>query len=166
MLFSMKGRDDKGYPLQGVDVVPERKGLKPGWKLFWREEDFRADKIEYCVSRLVELMKEANKRADKYKDQVDILNRKYNLHDEYLALKYSDICDECEKVSDSAIPGKTYTLCQAWVSKESWRKSENKQEISFKFSATCTANYTLFTIGIIANQTLWFACCFLSKKSN
>ena len=88
----MKGRDDKGYPLEGVDVVPERKGWKPGWKPFCREEDFHKDKIEYCISRLVELLKEANKRADQYKDQVDFLNRKYNnLHDEYLALKYSNI---------------------------------------------------------------------------
>lgn len=111
---SVKGRDDNGYPLEGVDVVPERKGFTPGWKPFCREEEFHKDKIKYCTSRLVTLLKEANKRADQYKDQLDSLHRKYNaLHDEYLALKYSDICDECQKVADSAIPGKTYSVCQA-----------------------------------------------------
>ena len=47
----MKGRDEKGYPLEGVDVVPEHKGKRK--PLYSKEEDFHAGKIESSLSRLV-----------------------------------------------------------------------------------------------------------------
>ena len=40
----MKGRDEKGYPLVGVDVVPEHKGKRK--PLYNEEQDFHAGKIE------------------------------------------------------------------------------------------------------------------------
>ena len=59
----MKGRDEKGYPLEGVDVVPEHKGkLKP---LYSKEEDFHAGKIESSLARLVELLQQANSPLQK-----------------------------------------------------------------------------------------------------
>lgn len=60
-------------------------------------------KIEYSLARLVELLKDANKCVDDYKDGLNTMNKKYNnLHDDYIALRYSDIWAECQKVSDSA----------------------------------------------------------------
>ena len=44
MLCSIKGRDEKGYPLEGVDVVPEHKGKRK--PLYSKEQDFHAGKIE------------------------------------------------------------------------------------------------------------------------
>ena len=120
----MKGCDAQGYPLEGVDVVPERKPeWKPGWKLLYsKEEDFHAGKIQYCVQRLTELLQEVNKRNDdmkdkydKLKDEYSALHRKYtNLHTDNVALKYSDLCSECQNAKDSTrSSGKTYTLCES-----------------------------------------------------
>ena len=108
----MKGRDKNGHPLEGVDVVAERKGE---WRpLYSKEEDFHAGKIEYSLARLVELLQEANKRAEDWKDKVDTIQRKYNnLHADNIALKYSDLCIACQKVEGSTPSGKTYTLCQS-----------------------------------------------------
>ena len=35
----MKGRDEDGYPQEGVDLIPEHKGK---WKLLHSHEDFHA----------------------------------------------------------------------------------------------------------------------------
>ena len=105
----VEGRDADGYPTEGIDVVPERKP-KP---LYKKEEDFHAGKIEYSLARLVELLQEANKRAEEAENKVETLNRKYNnLHADYIALKYNNLCVECQTVKDSAMSGKTYTLCK------------------------------------------------------
>ena len=61
----MKGRDEKGYPLEGVDVVPEHKGKRK--PLYNKELDFHA---ESSLSRLVELLQQANERAEELKDSV------------------------------------------------------------------------------------------------
>ena len=53
ILCSMKGRDEDGYPLEGVDVVPEHKGKR---KLLYSKEDFHAGKIKSSLSGLVELL--------------------------------------------------------------------------------------------------------------
>ena len=110
MLSSLlKGRDANGYPIEDIDVEPERK-VKP---LYKNEEDFHAGKIEYSLARLVELLQEANKRAKEWEENVETLNRKYNnLHADYIALKYSNLCGECQKVKGSTPSGKTYTLCE------------------------------------------------------
>ena len=60
MLCLIKGRDEKGYPLVDVDVVPEHKGKRR--QLYSKEEDFHAGKIESSLSRLVELLQQANER--------------------------------------------------------------------------------------------------------
>ena len=93
----MKGRDEKGYPLEGVDVVPEHKGK---WKpLYSKEQDFHAGKIESSLSRLVELLQQANERVEKLKDSVEYWSRKYHsLYQEHMALKYGDLCKRCQTI--------------------------------------------------------------------
>ena len=58
-MCSLRGRDQNGYPLEGVDVVPD-------------------GKLESSLSRLIGLLQEANKRADNWKDMTDTLQRKKN----------------------------------------------------------------------------------------
>ena len=110
MLSSLvKGRDADGYPTEGIDVVAERKATP----LYKKEEDFQEGKIEYSLAGLVELLQDANKRAEEWENKVETLNRKYNnLHADYIALKYSNLCDACQNVKDSTASGKTYTLCK------------------------------------------------------
>ena len=91
-MCSLRGRDQNGYPLEGVDVVPD-------------------GKLESSLSRLIGLLQEANKRADNWKDMTDTLQRKYNaLYQDYMALKYSDLCVLCQKELDSTPAGETITL--------------------------------------------------------
>ena len=91
-MCSLKTRDKTGYPLEGVDVVSE-------------------GKLESSLSRLIGLLQEANKRADNWKDMTDTLQRKYNaLYQDYMALKYSDLCVLCQKELDSTPAGETITL--------------------------------------------------------
>ena len=47
----IKGRDEHGYPLEGVDVVPHFPRTTP------REEE--------TIPRLVQLLQDANRRADR-----------------------------------------------------------------------------------------------------
>ena len=110
MLCSMKGRDEKGYPLEGVDVVPEHKGKqKP---LCSKKQDFHATKIESSLSRLVELLQQANERVEQLKDSVQYWSRKYHsLYQEHMALKYGDLCERCQTIRDTTPPGDTLTLC-------------------------------------------------------
>lgn len=91
-MCSLRGRDQNGYPLEDVDVVPD-------------------GKLESSLSRLIGLLQEANKRADNWKDMTDTLQRKYNaLYQDYMALKYSDLCVLCQKELDSTPAGETITL--------------------------------------------------------
>ena len=91
-MCSLKGRDQNGYPLEGVDVVPD-------------------GKLECSLSRLIGLLQEANKRADNWKDMTDTLQRKYHaLYQDYMALKYSGLCVLCQKELDSTPVGETITL--------------------------------------------------------
>ena len=91
-MCSLKTRDQTGYPLEGVDVVSECK-------------------LESSLSRLIGLLQEANKRADNWKDMTDTLQRKYNaLYQDYIALKYSDLCVLCQKELDPTPVGETITL--------------------------------------------------------
>ena len=43
-----------------------------------KEEDFHAGKIESSLSRLVEILQEANRRADNWKDVIDTIKRRYD----------------------------------------------------------------------------------------
>ena len=106
----MKGRDEKGYPLEGVDVVPEHKGKRK--QLYSKEEDFHAGKIESSLSRLVELLQQANEREEKLKDSVQYWSRKYHsLYQEHMAMKYGDLCERCQTIKDTTPPGDTITVC-------------------------------------------------------
>ena len=88
----LKGRDQNGYPLEDVDVVP-------------------VGKLDSSLSRLTGLLQEANKRADNWKDMTNTLQRKCNaLYQDYMALQYSDICVSCQNEKDSTPAGKTITL--------------------------------------------------------
>lgn len=91
-MCSLITRDQNGYPLEGVDVVSDVK-------------------LDSSLSRLIGLLQEANKRADNWKDMTDTLQRKYNaLYQDYMALKYSDLCVLCQKELDSTPAGETITL--------------------------------------------------------
>ena len=111
MLCSVKGRDEYGYAVEGVDVVPERSKWVP---LYKDEGYFHKGKIEPSLSKIVDLLKESNKRVDQWKDACDLLHRKYkDLYQHHMALKYGDICSTCQKVSDTTPPGKTITMCHS-----------------------------------------------------
>ena len=106
----MKGRDEKGYPLEGVDVVPEHKGKRK--PLYSKELDFHAGKIEPSLSRLVELLQQANERVEELKDSVQYWSRKYHgLYQEHMALKYGDLRERCQTIKDTTPPGDTITVC-------------------------------------------------------
>ena len=105
----MKGRDEDGYPLEGVDLVPEHKGKR---KLLHSHEDFHASKIESSMSRLVELLQQANERVEKLKDNVQYWSRKYrSLYHKHMALKYGDLRERCQTIRDTTRPGGTITVC-------------------------------------------------------
>ena len=114
MLCSVKGRDEYGYAVEGVDVVPERQ-QESKWKPLYEDEGyFHKGKIESSLSRIVDLLKESNKRVDQWKDDYDFLQRRYNnLCKDHMALKYGDICGTCQKVSDATPPGMTIKLCHS-----------------------------------------------------
>ena len=98
MLRSMLclGRDDHGYPADGMDIVSER------------------PKPKNAISELIALFQQANEREEELNDKVDYWHRKYNqLYADYIALKYDDLCLTCQKVQDSTPSGKTYTLCES-----------------------------------------------------
>ena len=61
---------------------------------------------------IVKLLKEANERADKMQDEKDYWYRcHHDLYQDYIALKFSDICDEC-KVKEESIKSDELILCQ------------------------------------------------------
>lgn len=118
-MCSLMTRDQNGYPLEGVDVVSD-------------------GKLDCSLSRLIGLLQEANKRADNWKDMTDTLQRKYNaLYQDYMALKYSDLCVLCQKELDSTPAGETITLfrCGSEGKKPSrvlnlnWKRCGKRQDI-------------------------------------
>ena len=89
----MSLRDANGYPLQGIDVVPERP--KPS-----------------KMAQLVKLLREANRREEKANDEAAHWRDAYHrLNQDYIALKFEDMCSDCKRVKDGTDPGETYTLC-------------------------------------------------------
>ena len=98
---NMSTRDADGYPLQGIDVVPEGVGEKR-----------KLVEIKYNLSKLIGLLQEPNHREEQLKIVQDRQHRKYRaLEQEYLALKYGNRCDDCIRVQDDVedviIPCKT-----------------------------------------------------------
>ena len=71
-----------------------------------------AGKIESSLSRLVELLKQANERVEQLKDSVQYWSRKYHsLYQEHMALKYGDLCERCQTIKDTTSPGDTLAVC-------------------------------------------------------
>ena len=108
MSCTLKGRDAQGYPLEGVDVVPDKK--PPGT---WRPPYSKEEKGDKTIPSLVQLLQDANKRETQLKDSVDYWNRKYHdLYQDYMALKYGNLCQTCQTTQALTPPGKTITLCR------------------------------------------------------
>ena len=100
--MSLKTRDADGYPLQGIDVVPERVS-----------ENRKLVEIKDNLLKLIGLLQEANHREEQLKVVHERLLRIYRaLEQEHLALKYDNRCDDCIRVQDDVedviIPCKTY----------------------------------------------------------
>ncbi len=68
MLCSVKGRDEYGYAIEGKDEVPERPQGGRWLPLYEDEGYFYKGKIESSLAKIVGLLKEANQRADQWKD--------------------------------------------------------------------------------------------------
>ena len=64
MLCSVKGRDEYGYAIKGMDVVPELEKESKWVPLYEDEGYFHKGRIESSLSKIVGLLKESNKRVD------------------------------------------------------------------------------------------------------
>ena len=74
-------RDAQGYPLQGVDIVPERPKPKP----------------KYPLRDLVKLWQEAKQKEEEADRHAEHWHRGYDsLKKDYLALKDRDLCLSCQ----------------------------------------------------------------------
>ena len=94
------GRDENGYPTKGIDLVPERpKPREPLNELITLLEQSNEQLTQLKQQAdLVKLLQQANDREETLKHKVEHWYRKYNsLHSEYIALKYSDLCDTYQK---------------------------------------------------------------------
>ena len=90
----MNTRDENGYPLEGIDVVPARP-KKPN-----------------KMGELMKLLQEANRREEKEREHADYWRRAYHrLNKDYIALQFEDLCSECKQVKDGTDSGETFTLC-------------------------------------------------------
>ena len=91
----MNTRDENGYPLEGIDVVPIRP-KKPS-----------------KMAELMKLLQETNRREEKERENADYWCRAYHrLNKDYIALQFEDLCSECKQVKAGTDPGETYTLCE------------------------------------------------------
>ena len=139
MLCSVKGRDEYGYALEGKDEVPARPPESKWVPLYEDEEYFHKGRIESSLAKIVHLLKEANRRADQWKDDYQQLLRKYEtLHHDHTALKYGDLCRTCQLVSDTTPPGKTVTLCNSCgEGKQSLQKELEKEREQSRYWKEC-----------------------------
>ena len=87
MLCSVKGRYEYGYAIEGKDEVPGRPQGGRWLPLYEDESYFYKGKIEASLAKIVGLLKDANRRADQWKDDYQSLLRKYNkLYQDYMDL--------------------------------------------------------------------------------
>jgi len=106
----MKGRDRYGRPTEGVDEVPVR---PPKSK----------EKQEFCLSQLMNMLQQANKREEELKETVKNWSRQYHsLYQEHMAYKMSDLCMECQTRRD-----------HAWYTPGGFRSYEKCDECKHKF---------------------------------
>ena len=103
MLCTLKGRDKYGRPTEGVDEVPVRP---------------KKDKQEFCLSQVVGLLQQANKREEELKERMKFLKRQYHsLYQEHLAYKLSDLCVDCQTRRANAGNGGCYEVCRECTEK-------------------------------------------------
>ena len=107
------GRDENGYPKDGVDIVPQAREPLKELITILEQSNKQVTKLKQQAD-LVKLLQQANDREKTLKHKVEHWYRKYNsIHTEYIALKYSDLWLACQKKQDSTRSGKTYTLCDS-----------------------------------------------------
>ena len=105
----MKGRDQYGRPTEGVDEVPVRPP--------------KSKEKQECLSQLMNLLQQANKREEELKETVKSWSRKYHsLYQEHVAYKMSDLCMECQTRRDNA-----------WHAAGEFRSYEKCDECKHKF---------------------------------
>ena len=126
----MSMRDENGYPLEGIDVVPN--GPRPSPSIL-REE---------TIPRLVQLLQDANRRAQRSDDALTALTRKYNtLKQDYAALRIGDLCENCQIRSDSTPNGDTVELChqcgQTQHTLESLKRELVKKDEEIRYWQDC-----------------------------
>jgi hypothetical protein len=81
-------RDKDGYPIEGVDEVP---------KIILKR-----------LPNIVEQLSKANERCQKLEESSKYWERRYNdLKMEFINLKFSDLCLECQK-EDSIVKSSKY----------------------------------------------------------
>ena len=108
-MCSLKGRDPQGYPPEGIDKCSP---YPPTLKKVVAKSNARETQRNNTLTRLVQLLQTGNKREDKLKESGELWCRKYHsLYQDYMALKYSDICISCQKEQGSTPAGETITLC-------------------------------------------------------
>ena len=99
-------RDAPGYPLHGVDIVPEQ--LKP----------------KSLLRDLVKLWQEAKQKEEEADRRAEHWHRGYDsLKKDYLALKDRDLCLSCQWVKDETEEGETVKLCHECSTGRETRKS-------------------------------------------
>jgi len=122
---NMSGRDAEGYPLQGIDVVPERVS-----------ENRKLVEIKDNMTKLIGLLQEANRREEQLKLVQERQHRKYRaLEQEYLALKYGHGCDDCIRVQDDVedviIPCQTCAKPNETIQSLQLKLEKARQEASY-----------------------------------
>jgi len=94
MLGTVKGRNEDGYPMEGLDRVS-------------------TPKESHTIPTLVQLLQEANRRATRWKEAYATPNKKYqDLYQEHVALKFEDFCQPCQTKRDTTPPGRCIELCR------------------------------------------------------
>ena len=131
-----------GYAIEGKDEVPERPQGGRWLPLYEDESYFYKGKIEDSLAKIVGLLKDANRRADQWKDDYQNLLRKYNkLHQDHMDLKHGDLCSACQLLSDATPPGKTITPCdtcgEGKQTVESLRKELEKEREQTRYWKEC-----------------------------
>ena len=106
----LRPRDEQGYPVHWLDVIPEWPKPKP--------------KPKYPLHDLVKLWQEAKKRQEEADWHAEHWHQAYDsLKQEYLASKDRDLCLCCQRVKDGTEEGETVELCHECSTGRETRKS-------------------------------------------
>ena len=94
------------------------------------------------MSRLVELLQQANEKVEELKDSVQYWSRKYHsLYQEHRAFKYGDLCERCQTIKDTTPPGDTITVCRNYSRDRdtvaSLKLQLEKKEIELRYWQDC-----------------------------